>query len=231
MSTIKIISLIIIIISVIFLAFISLMILISKLTKKSIENAPKYIYKVNIDLKNKQVSIIKNDHENSTSYVELDEFIYFIGITPDSKPFRDLLKMINNNAKKELIIDSINNLPEDVIYSFSIPNQDAKTTRQTLVGMYFSSLVKTDKNFLLEIEEIAELEKEQIDELLDNNIILEDKKTIFSNIVKDIEKIKSKGWVLIKIDHKNKKVQSKKDFVSKKIKSLEIKKRFKRTRH
>ncbi len=155
---------------------------------------------------------------------DLEDFIYMLSINPDSKSFRELLKLVNNEASENRIKSHLKTLPDTFIYFV-----DYKDGRRSLA---FSN-INPEQDFEDEIffqTKSAELMRDKktivSDEILDDPIEALSEIEIHSAIMKETRRFVSKGVTLFKISPKNDFIDSSKDFYLNTIQGLSIKREF-----
>ncbi len=212
------------ILTIILIVFTSMVLYQAKKTNKYIKNMPikYYIGKINIPGKYVEIKLMNsiNNEEDVRKY-ELEDYIYMLSINPDSKPFRELLKLINNNAKKKAIKDKLATIPK----LFSTVSESEKNERSlSFVNINPFEEFEEEINFQIMRNGLIK-KKTHIDKsFLDESLLPTADSEIFTSMFKQTKKFLTKGITVIKIASKYDFVASNKDYLWNTIQMMSIKK-------
>ncbi len=203
----------IILVLLIFVIFFSIVIHYSSKTNKFIKMMPVYHSEGYIDIVNKQAIIIevRRKGEMKQYTYDLDEFIYMISINPDSKPFRELCKIIRNGATKARIKKQMTSLID--IFMFIIDYHDGRRS------LCYNNINKNQEfedkiYFQINNNELLPEKKSSVKkDFLDNSLMAISDSEIFTGIHKEAKRLVSKGVTLMKISPKNDFLESNKDYL------------------
>ncbi len=203
----------------VFLFFIPLYI-IQKKTKSIIKIKPNHYSKIRIDTKNKLVYMnpVKKDTNFENEVYSLDDFIYMISITPDSKDLRELFKLIVNGRSEKVILDKIAILKDIILFTF-----EREGEKKSYATFFPNSSPEKIDNLYFEMSETFISSKDKEIKIFKNEVSLVSDEKIFDSLYKDIKALKSKGWVIVKISYKNKILPTQKARKSRIIESNKIK--------
>ncbi len=189
----------------------------SRRTSKISHDIPVFNSNGVINIKDRTVTIIERNNNRLGEVVtyELDDFIYMLSINPDSKDFRELLKLINNKNTKKKIFEKLNVI--NPVFPIII-----KFTERYRAFSYISVSKHDDAKNIKDINEIIFQihnhpfihKKKRINiemDFLEESITPINDYEIYSNLVKTSKKFLSKGATVIKISSKYKFIDSSKD--------------------
>lgn len=169
-----------------------------------------------IDVSDRKINFrsIAGFHNQSVKSFSLEEFIYMLSFNPESKNFREFLKLINNRSSIENINKKIKTLESSIPFIITYSNGEKTLSfaninkEKTLSngGFYFQlteSAINKKSDFT------NELFKKKIDYLNSNEIFL--------SLLTQERKITTKGFTLIKISSKSIKKPSTKGYFLNKL--------------
>lgn len=165
-----------------------------------------------IDIQNKKVMIesISDVRKGDVDIYNIDDFIYMLSINPDSKPFRELLKLINNKSTKKKIAEKISSIPNTFITLI-----DFSPKRRTLSLININSNHEDDGyiQFQIQNNEINP-KKTHIDmDFFEESIDPKTDSEIFSALLRTSKNFLSKGATIIKLSPKYTFIESGKDYL------------------
>ena len=187
--------------SVLFMIFFFIILFIlNKKTDKTLKL--NYYSKIKIDTNKKIVYInpVRKDSNFKKEVYSLDDFIYMISITPDSKDLRELFKLIINERSKSVIEEKMKTLEDVILFTFE------RDEEKKSYAMFFSnSSTKNFDNLYFEMTETFISSKDKEIKIFKNEFLLLSDEKIFNSLHKDIKKISgtnNKHWVIAKISYK-----------------------------
>ena len=206
-------------ITLLILFFVPILIL-DKKTKKIFKEKPNYYSKIKVDVNKKIVHIspVKSNSNEESEIYSLDDFIYMISITPDSKNLRELFKLIVNEKSEDVILEKIKTLESLILFTF-----EREGGKRSYASFFVNKSINDVKNLYFEMTETYIKNRDKEIKIFKNEISLINDKKIFSLLYKDINNIKSKGWVIVKISYKYEKITTQKARKSRILESNKIK--------
>ncbi len=212
----------IIIIPIIVIVFYFIFRYLDNKSNETIYESSNRISEIRVDINERQVyvqtsSILGYD---SQRIYKLEDFIYMISLNPDSKQFRELLKLINNKSSNKLIEEkflSIKNKMIPFIASFE--------NKKFLSVASLQEYDKTNKIIQIQVSEsnITPNKKEEFINFLETPIIKYRKDEILSAFSKEVKDIKTKGWNLVKITNVSEILDAEKEYFLNSIQLIKIK--------
>ncbi len=170
--------------------------------------------RVEVYIKEKVVRLyeISESRDGENFEIAIEDFIYMISINPESKEFREMLKLINNDASQKKIADKLKTVSPSFISLITFtPKNKSLTLFNVNVEQEFDNVIS------------AQLHSSQVD-YIKKKVPLETKfiegdylplsdTEIFNNLNKQSKKYLSKGVTIIKISPKYKYMDSNKDYL------------------
>lgn len=192
----------------------------NKVTKKMINSNSNVV----IDIEKKLVykTQLNNKERKEIETLKLDDFIYSLSINPETKTFRELLKLINNNATKTQILNKYK----------SIKHFNTLTTLKYSDTKASIAMLEIEKNnkevgeyikFKLNESFFSFKKNEQFREFLVDEIVQFDENELHQELYKDVMNLKAKGWTLIKIQNLNESLLTEKDNFINLVQMLKLK--------
>ncbi len=206
----------------IFFIFSLIIIVISSKTSRFSRMMPTYHSECYIDIE-KKIVIIKEVRAfgwKEFSY-ELDDFIYMLSINPDSKPFRELLKIVRNGATKQKIKKAIKEV--NSVFMYVIDYNDGR--RSLSYNIFNKEQDFTDKiYFQMSNNELVGEKKSSIKkDFLDGSLTSLTDSELFLSLSKEAKKFMSKGVTLVKVTPKYSFIETNKDYLLNRIQTMNIK--------
>lgn len=194
---------------------------INVLTNEMVNTKSEIIIDINEKIVYKKNLNNKNNSDNIES-MSLDDFIYSISLNPESKIFRELLKLIENDAPKTQIISKFKSIEE---HEFFITLKYSENRASIARVSIKKELKNIDGYFKFNLDEsyFAFRKKELFQNILQTKIEPLNKQQLFQAITKDVKSIRTKGWTLIKIKNSNFVLPSKKDYSTNIIQMTKLK--------
>ncbi len=188
----------------------------TKKTDKFSHDMPVHYSNGAIDIRNKKVIIreLSKVRKGEMYVYDLEDFIYMLSINPDSKPFRELLKLINNGSTTKKILDKLNTIPNS--FAFIIDYHNKRRTL-ALVNMNPIDEEELDNEIHFQImnnELTTNPAKSHFGkDFLENALVPETDTEIFSSLIKATKRFITKGVTIIKISPKHAFIESEKDYL------------------
>ncbi len=206
------------------ITFLFLLLTTNFLNKKiriNFDNLSNTISEFRVDIKEKTVFVKRStkDGQIKKEIYSLDKFIYMISLNPDSKSFRELLKLINNDVEEENLIKKIRTIKNFVSFFINYDNEKKSLayTRIILDGNGISKFLK------FQVFESFIHPKNISNNFLMNKIEYYNDLEIFEKIKKDVLSFRGENWSLVKICLKEKSLITSKEQLILDIYSLKIK--------
>ncbi len=142
--------------------------------------------------------------------IKIEDFIYMISINPESKEFREVLKLINNDASHKKIKDKLKTVNHSFICLITFTN---KNKALTLVNINSEQEFENVISAQLHSSQVAFSKRKTPIEMkfIENDYLPLSDTKIFNNLNKQSKKYLSKGVTLIKVASKYKYIDSAKD--------------------
>lgn len=137
---------------------------------------------------------------STTESIGLDDFIYALSINPESKTFRELLKLIENGATKAQLNKKFKAIEEHKIL-VTLKYSDNRAS--VAVIEIEKDTKELDEYLKLQVSEsfFYFKKKEVFKEILTDDIEHLNDHKLYQAIYKDVRSIKAKGWTIVKIQN------------------------------
>ncbi len=167
-----------------------------------------------IDIEGKSVTIydLSKNKVNEPKTYELDDFIYMLSINPDSKLFRELLKLINNGNPHKKIIEKLKTVP----HSFPmLIEYEPKYRSLSIIGVNHYDEIENEIIFQIENNPfLVKKKKVNIEmDFFEKSIQPITDSEIYSNLIKISKKFLSKGANIVKVSSKYKFIDSQREYM------------------
>ena len=203
------------------LFFFIILFILNKKIHKTVK--PNYYSKIKIDTNKKIVYMnpVRKDSSFKEEVYSLDDFIYMISITPDSKNLRELFKLIVNERSKGVIEEKMRMLEDVILFTF-----EREGEKKSYAMLFSNPATKNLDNLYFEMAETFISPKDKEIKIFNNEFSLFSDEKIFNLLYKDIKKISgtnNKRWVITKISYKYNMIPTQKSRKSRIINSNKIK--------
>lgn len=157
-----------------------------------------------IGIKEKKVykQFLNDPSGNKSQTISLDDFIYSLSINPESKTFRELLKLIENGSPQTQIIKKYKSLSQDKL----LVTLKYSKERVSVAWIKIEKNAKDiDRYIRLQMTEsfFSYKKKENFKNIFNEEIQLLDENKLYNAINKDVKSVRTKGWTLVKIENSN----------------------------
>ncbi len=165
---------------------------------------------INIDEKKVIIESLSKVREGLVEVYNLDDFIYMLSINPDSKSFRELLKLINNKSSMKNISNKLETIPNSFL---TLINFSSKRRSLSQININSNNEDFGTIQFQMQSHELNP-KRSYIDmDFFEEDIHPITDSEIFSNLVKSSKNYLSKGVTVIKISPKYSFVETGKDYL------------------
>lgn len=186
----------------------------ARLTNKYSKYMPIHNSILNINLEQRVVEIIeisKNRYGEVYTY-PIDEFIYMLSINSESKEFRELLKLINNNATTKKIKEKLLTVNKSFMCLITFAERNKSLTMININPEQEFEDVITSQLHSSQIAYFKRKKQALETDFIQGKYLPREDSEIYSEIIKQSKKFLSKGVTIIKISPKYNFVDSNKDY-------------------
>ncbi len=155
-----------------------------------------------IGIKEKKVykQVLNDVSGKKSQTLALDDFIYFLSINPESKSFRELLKLIDNDATKTQITKKYKSLSEDKL----LVTLKYSETRASVAWIEIEKNTKDLEGYIkLQLTEsfFSFKKKDSFQNIFNEEIQLLDEHKLYLAMNKDAKAVRTKGWTIVKVEN------------------------------
>lgn len=177
-----------------------------------------------IGVKEKQVykKSLSNYDSDKVENMNLDDFIYMISLNPESKNLRELLKLIDNGATKTQLNKKYKSLDKHKVI-VTLKYSDTKASVAVIDIDYDNKTIDEYIKFQLSESFFSFKKKETFKNILDDPIETLNEHKLFQVISKATKSVRTKGWTLVKIQHKKEMLPTTKDYETNILQMAKIK--------
>lgn len=144
--------------------------------------------------------IVNNKKGVTTESVTLDDFIYSLSINPESKNFRELLKLIENGSTKVQLGKKLKSIEDNKI----LVTLKYSETRASIAVIEMDAENKEyDKFIKFQLSEsfFSFKKKESFRDILRDEVKFLNEHKMFQAVTKSVKGLKTKGWTVLKIEN------------------------------
>lgn len=167
-----------------------------------------------ISVKEKMVykTIVNNKTGTRTESYSLDDFIYSLSLNPESKVFRELLKLIDNGSTKTQLLNKFKTI-EDYKILVTLKYSEIKASVAIIEIDKDNKNIEEFISFQLSESFFIFKKKEMFQDILTDEINQLNEYKLSQALLKDVKAVKTKGWTIVKIENSRELLPTWKDYL------------------